>query len=166
MTQLMNMQDVQAKISEQVKVSMFNLIPDEKVQELVESEISAYFESGTADFFAIKEKASYESHEKQSIQAKVSPFRLLVWEQLNSVLSAKIQEVFDSPEFLTRCVIGDGDKVNIENAAMARQEKIAVGMASAVFNQAIAESLRMAVYDTRGDISQRIAIIMKQQGQR
>jgi len=166
MTQLMNMQDVQAKISEQVKVSMFNLIPDEKVQELVENEISAYFESGTADFFAVKEKASYGSHEKQSIQSKVSPFRLLVWEQLNIVLGDKLQEIFKSPEFLSRCIIGDGDKANIENSAMARQEKIAVGMAAIVFNQAITESLRVAAYDTRGDISQSIAAIMMQQGQR
>lgn len=159
MTELMNMKDVQAKISEQVKVSMFNLIPDDKIQELVESEINAYFEAGTADFFVIKE-SGYQRNE-QSIQAKVSPFRLLVWEQLNKVMNVKLKEVFSSPEFLGRCIIGDEDKSNAESIAMDRQEKIALSMASTLFNNAISESLRMAAWDTQSDISQSVGLIMQ-----
>lgn len=164
MTQLMNMQDVQAKISEQVKVSMFNLIPDEKVQELVESEINAYFEAGTANFF-VKKESGYGSNQ-QSIEAKVSPFRLLVWEQLNKVLSDKLQEIFKSPEFIERCIIGDGDKAAIQDAAMARQEKIALSMAAMLFQRAIEESLRNAVYDTTGEINHSVSQIMAQHGNR
>lgn len=159
MTELMNMKDVQAKISEQVKVSMFNLIPDEKVQELVEGEINAYFEAGTADFFATKE--SGYGRNQQSIQAKVSPFRLLVWEQLNSVMSEKLKEVFNSPEFRTRCIIGDEDKTGLENVAMARQETIALQMASQVFTRAIEESLSIAACDTQSNISNSVGIIMQ-----
>lgn len=160
MTDLVTMKDVQDKIREQVKVSMFNLLPDEKVQELVEKEIAAYFDCCTENFFV----PSNHHGSKLEIQAAVSPFRLLVWQQLNKVLSANLDKIFNSEEFIKRCIIGDATTGDIESAAMVRQEKIALSMATLMFDSLISESLRRATYDTRSEISRGVVELLLQAG--
>lgn len=160
MTGLVTMKDVQDKILEQVKVSMFNLLPDEKVQELVEKEIAAYFDCCTENFVV----PSVHYGNKYEIKAAVSPFRLLVWQQLNDILSDNLNKIFKSEEFIKRCIIGDAATADIEKAAMVRQEKIALNMATIMFDRLISESLQKATYETRSDISNGIVGILLQAG--
>jgi hypothetical protein len=141
--QLANMGDLKEKISEQIKVSIFNLLPEDKITQMVEGEINAFFEEASANYWTIEESGgAYGGSRREAIKARVSPFRLLVWNQLSKHLEQQLKELFESEEFISRCVIGDADvKKDIQDAAMLRQERIALNLASSMFDRMIGESL-------------------------
>ncbi|CAH9016997.1 hypothetical protein VP150E351_P0139 [Vibrio phage 150E35-1] len=150
-TELANMSDIQEKIKEQVKVMTFNLLPDDKFEELVKGEIDAFFDSEVSKYQVAKTSKSYTANEYE-LTTSVSPFRMMVWTELNKVLKGKLTEVLEEPAFVSACLIDEPTTKGIQDEAMSRQERIAVSMAQMMFQNQIAEALRMASYDTQNDI--------------
>lgn len=162
-----NMGDIKDKISEQIKVSIFNMLPEDKITQMVEDEINAFFEAPGANYWAVEQTGStYARSEKTVIQAKVSPFRLLVWNQLNDHLKSQLDSLFDSPEFIHRCAIGDGQvKEDIQKAAMTRQESIALSMASLLFDRMIGDTILMGAQETKSAIQMAVFNILAENNQ-
>lgn len=165
---LVNMNDLKTKVSEQIKVAIFNLLPDDKIADMVEVEINAFFEEPGSNFWAVEESrggSMYNSNNKAVIQAKVSPFRLMVWSQLQKHLSDQLDEIFKSDEFTTRCQIGDGQvKDDIQKAAMTRQEQIALSMSSVMFDRMIGESIMMGTNETKSAIEMAVFDVLGRSG--
>lgn len=158
---LSNMNDLKDKLSEQIKVSIFNMLPDDKIAELVDAEINAFFEEPGAEYWAVIQQSGYGSDQRAKIMARVSPFRLIVWNQLTKHLESNLDELFKSPEFIKRCHIGDESvKKDIQSKAMNRQEQIALGMASIVFDRMISESLITASEQTKSALEIAVRNVM------
>lgn len=152
MTELMNMQDIKTQISEQIKVSLFNLLPEDKLVELVENELNAYFSEPVTEFWAVTETYDYSKPKLSGIAAKVSPFRLLVWTEINAQLKDSISAILESPEFYARCTLGDEASEAITRSAMSRQEAIALSMVTRAFDSVISETIRLSATDTNHSI--------------
>lgn len=158
---LSNMNDLKDKLSEQIKVSIFNMLPDDKIAELVDAEINAFFEEPGAEYWAVIQQSGYGSDQRAKIMARVSPFRLIVWNQLTKHLESNLDELFKSPEFIKRCHIGDESvKKDIQSKAMNRQEQIALGMASIVFDRMISESIITASQQTKSALEIAVRNVM------
>lgn len=163
---LSNINDLKEKLSEQIKVSIFNMLPDDKIAELVDSEIKSFFDEPGAEYWAVTQSSRYGEDQKAKIMARVSPFRLIVWNQLTKHLESNLDELFRSPDFIDRCKIGDQSvKDDIQKLAMTRQEKIALGMASVLFDRMISESLMNAEYQTKSALKLAVRNVMIEDGQ-
>lgn len=162
---LSNINDLKDKLSEQIKVSIFNMLPEDKIAELVDAEIKAFFEETGAEYWAVTQQSGYGSDQRAKIMAKVSPFRLIVWNQLTKHLESNLDELFKSPEFIKRCHIGDESvKKDIQSQAMNRQEKIALGMASIVFDRMICDSLFGANQEIKSALQIAVRNVMIESG--
>ena len=103
---LMNFQGVKEKITEKVKVSFFELLPDDKFTELVNSEIKAFFESTIEDFEikSVKERSySYGSDSTVNVKltTPISPFRAIVWGECKALVIKKLDTYFTDEGFAT-----------------------------------------------------------------
>ena len=58
-TQLLNMEDIKTKIQESVKVRFFELLPDEKFKELVNTEVNDFFNATTQKFNIVNNSNNY-----------------------------------------------------------------------------------------------------------
>ncbi|EKZ9178192.1 hypothetical protein RFA54_001648 [Vibrio vulnificus] len=162
---LSNINDLKDKLSEQIKVSIFNMLPDDKIADLVEEEIKAFFEEPCAEYWAVTQQSGYGSDQRAKIMARVSPFRLIVWNQLSKHLERNLDELFGSPEFIARCQIGDESvKDDIQNQAMSRQERIALGMASVLFDRMVGDSLLNATRETKSALYFAVQNVMSENG--
>ncbi|HFQ5056291.1 TPA: hypothetical protein ACGU7J_001673 [Vibrio vulnificus] len=162
---LSNINELKDKLSEQIKVSIFNMLPDDKIAELVEAEINAFFDEPGTEYWAVTQQSGYGHDQRAKIMARVSPFRLIVWNQLTKHLESNLDELFKSPEFIERCHIGDESvKEDIRNKSMSRQESIALGMASVLFDKMIGESLLRANLDTKSALEIAVRNVMVENG--
>jgi hypothetical protein len=75
--ELIKMDEVKEKINEQVKVSFFNLIPDDAFKKLVEQELNAFFETETTMTIEHNE-GGYNSRETWAWRTKMTPFRQMI----------------------------------------------------------------------------------------
>lgn len=95
-TDLLNMNDLKVKITDQVKVSFFNLLPDDKFKELVDTEVKAFFEATSAEFTVaeISTAGYYGRSDRLKLTTPISPFRAIVWNECNKQVVDKIKGMF------------------------------------------------------------------------
>jgi len=120
---LTTFQQVQEKIKESVKVQFFNMLPDEAFQAMIEKEIAAFFEVQGAEF-----TLKGGSYDRQKLIAEISPFRLMVWEQVKTLTAIRMKTVLESDEFKQACM-GPGQESQLKDCALSRFDSLAVAMA-------------------------------------
>jgi hypothetical protein len=153
--ELMNMQDLKEKITENVKLNFFNLIPDDKFEKLVNDEIKAFFET-TSEKFTIKGITNYNKVSK--LTTPISPFRAIVWNQCRDIVIARLEKHFRSPEFQTGSEYIDGDyrvllSDKFEKVLEEKANKLAATFFRDMFAMAIQSSIPDIVNATKDSIS-------------
>lgn len=144
MSELTTFQQVQERIKEQVKVQFFNMLPDEAFQQLIQKEIEAFFEV-TDQKFDIRKGDNWGSYAK--LQADVSPFRLLVWEQVKDHTAHRMKQVFESDAFKEACMSSELQG-ELGDAAKSRFESLCIAMAGSFFQQV----MQQAIFQTKQDV--------------
>ena len=144
MSELTNFQQVQDRIKEQVKVQFFNMLPDEAFQELIKKEIEAFFSNEDSKWDFVK--TSHYSN-VTSLQASVSPFRLLVWEQVRNQTAERLKKAYESEEFKIACLSSDLDG-ELNKAAQNRFEQLCIAMAGSMFQNL----MNQAIFQIKQDI--------------
>ncbi len=131
-------------VKDKIKATFVSLIPDDKWDEMVNKEIEAFFTPQTL-IFSEQDKytnGSWGAKRFSVIEAEMSPFRFLVWEECikkcQSFMSDKIQkEIFED-------TYGGYDqkeelkKIIVESAPLAASkffENISLGMMSQLQSQ-------------------------------
>lgn len=102
-TSVVNFTGIKEKIVERVKVSFFEMLPDDQFTKMVNDEIKAFFEA-TVEEFSIKEidsnKNAWASRlDKVKLTVPVSPFRAIVWNQCHELVNTKLDDVFKDDGF-------------------------------------------------------------------
>lgn len=97
-TEVLNMQGLKDKITEKVKTSFFELLPDDKFQELVDKEIQDFF-SATTEQFSIANIDSSWNSTSYFLKTPISPFRAIVWNQCQAMVASKLQHIFSDQGF-------------------------------------------------------------------
>lgn len=142
MSDITTFQHVQDKIKESVKVQFFDLLPDEAFQKLIQEEINAFFEVEGKEY--VLKSGSYGN---STLVAKISPFRVLVWDQVKELTKDRINQILDSPEFKEACM-GPGTDTLLVEAGKDRFERLAIAMSGTFFQQVMSQ----AMYQTKMDI--------------
>lgn len=88
------------RVAETIQVSFGMLIPAEQFNAMVEKEVKAFFEQETTEWI-VAEKASVSWDRNGSAQLKttLTPFRRLVWEKVQELCKAKLNEHLSSDQF-------------------------------------------------------------------
>lgn len=100
---LANNTEFAARLRDSVRAQLGLLIPEDQWDEYVQKEVAAFFTENS--LFKIKEvrtKNSYGHDTGQvmeSLECSVSPFRLMVWEEVHKIYKERIKDIFASPEF-------------------------------------------------------------------
>jgi hypothetical protein len=143
MSEITTFQHVQDKIKESVKVQFFNLLPDEAFQKLIQEEINAFFEVKNEEY--VLKSGSYNN---STLVAKISPFRVLVWDQVKELTKVRMKELLESPEFKEACM-GPGTDTSLVEAGKDRFERLAIAMSGTFFQQVMLQ----AMHQTKMDIN-------------
>lgn len=145
--ELMNMQDLKEKITENVKLNFFNLIPDDKFEKLVNDEIKVFFEATSEEFSIIP--TSYNNNQIK-ITTPISPFRAIV--------STKIENYFKEDDFQIgqewegneyKALLSD----KFEKVLEEKANKLATAFFKDMFAMAIQNSIPDIVNATKNSIS-------------
>jgi hypothetical protein len=95
-----NMDDLKKRVTASVVAGFGMLIPQEAFDEMVNKEIKAFFELNEWQVaFENVKTGTYYNDTKEQTKILCTPFRLMVWRELQKILAKKIEEVFKSPEF-------------------------------------------------------------------
>lgn len=146
--QLAVSQEFQDNLSKKIKDQFFDMLPEEKFKELIEKEMSAFFED-TADFEIKHERNSGFGYSEGSskIISKVSPFRLIIWECLNELCRERLQEFLNSDNL--KVVVGydeHGGQQTLELSELLdkKLESIAMDMAKNMFSGMFGAAVQQA----------------------
>lgn len=149
--QLAVSQEFQDNLSKKIKDQFFDMLPEEKFKELIEKEMSAFFED-TADFEIKHERNSGFGYSEGSskIISKVSPFRLIIWECLNELCRERLREFLDSDEL--RVGVGydsEGRTHTFELSELLdkKLEQMAMSMAKNMFRDMFGQAVQAAKND-------------------
>lgn len=96
--------DFKTKLSERIKDMLMDMIPEDKINGLIDAEIKAFFETPSESYVMTGEARDrstdyWAANKSVNITVKATPFRALVWGECHKYLDSKIKEVFQSPEF-------------------------------------------------------------------
>ena len=151
--ELMNMQDVREKIVESVKVNFFNLISEHKFQKLVNDEINEFFEATTKEF-KVENINNYDKKITR-ITTPISPFRALVWEQCNLIVSSKIQKYFQGPDYQISTK-WDDQELEWKNLLSEKFEKVLEEKANKLAATFFKDMFSMALQSSIPEVAQQI----------
>ena len=102
-----NAQAFKERVAESVRASFGMLIPEEDWQAMVDKEVKAFFEDTKTHFELIDKHNGYVGYgsasKKVLVAEGLTPFRVLVWEQLHKLVKPKITEYFNTHEDWMTC---------------------------------------------------------------
>jgi hypothetical protein len=159
-TELINMTDIKEKITEQVKVSFMNLIPEDKFKELVNAELKAFFEDERQFLYTEENRNNYNASWRANL--KMTPFRQMVWEEVHKLASAKFEEVKKTTDWAVEMDhVWDEEKQEFIKAyqteAEAKAETLALGMAKNFFKHLVTTSMQCTTSNMNNDFDARVA---------
>lgn len=82
---------IQEKMTEQVRKVIFDMLPEDSINSLIEKEFKAYFESPDSPFRVTRIEDRYSS--AASINLHASPFRVLVWNEIHTYIKPRLQAI-------------------------------------------------------------------------
>lgn len=93
-------QDYSEKIKARFKDIMIDLLPPDQLDSYIEKEIKAFFEDTTSQFTITETtERSYSSNKViRTFGVSCSPFRLLIWQELNKLVMVKVSALTESEE--------------------------------------------------------------------
>lgn len=154
---LMSNKDFSERVTEKVRDVFMDLIPDDKLAELVSKEVSAFFD-GEVDFL-VTEKQGYGSAQGKVI-SRVSPFRLIVWETVNKLVRDKINEHLESDQFKVDLYYNEFGQSQVHelNEFMEKKlEAFTMEMSRNMFRDLFATAINASQQAARSEIQQSIA---------
>ncbi len=157
---LLNMNDLKVKITDQVKISFFNLLPDDKFKELVDTEVKAFFEA-TSDEFTVAElrrNNSYYQSDTMKLTTPISPFRAIVWAECHKQVIEKIKNMFGEQGIYVGSYWGNmGEEVKTMSTKLEDMlKKQANELAATFFSQMFAQAFSMVAPQITNDVVARI----------
>lgn len=164
MTDLVSTTDFKEKVTEKVRATFMDIIPEEALNELVQKEINDFF-NVTSENFTLKVTANrfgYNNGNDAEVEMRVSPFRHLVWQQVRNLVDPALKGIFESEEWKTEVAYDNLGKqeVRINELLDAKLEQYVTIMAKAMFQQAFGA----AVEASKADTSQQVIEKLQQNG--
>jgi hypothetical protein len=136
-TQLLNMEDIKTKIQESVKVRFFELLPDEKFKELVNTEVNEFFNATIQKFNIVNNNCYYGNSRTVELNTPVSPFRAIIWNECNKLVQEKIQSIFASQGYniMTSYLENGNETIDLSPALDALLSKKINELSAAFFKE-------------------------------
>lgn len=156
-TGLMSNKEFSERVTDKVRDVFMDLIPDDKLTELVSREVSAFFD-GEVDFI-VTEKQGYGSANGKVI-SRISPFRLIVWETVNKLVRDKITEHIESDQFKVDIYYNEFGQTQVHelNDFMDKKlEAFTMEMSRNMFRDLFASAVNASQQAARSEIQQSIA---------
>jgi len=149
------------KVTQKVRDVFLDLLPEDAFTDLVNKEVSAFFEE-SAEFTITKgNNGGYNRPSTpDTIGGKVSPFRLIVWEAVNKMVRDKIQAHLHSDKFRTDVTYNEFGQQQVEelNEFMdAKLEHFAMGMAKNMFKDLFASAIEQSKMTTMNEVNNALA---------
>lgn len=98
-----NMGDLKKRITEQVQANFGMLIPPDKFAEMVNTEVAAFFEVSDLTLFSRTERKEGSDWNRATYtedwKIKATPFRVLIWLEVNKLISESLKAHFASEAF-------------------------------------------------------------------
>jgi hypothetical protein len=159
-------QDYTQKIKERFKYIMIDLLPADQLDAYIQNEVNAFFTDTDAKFTITEKTERVYSSNKivREFGVSCSPFRLLIWQELNTLVMAKIRELTESNELKASIYssIDDTGYVEYEEALGDRWEKkleahiqtLAKDMFRSMFTQAVMTAKEETVKEIQNHANQ------------
>lgn len=90
--------EMQQTLGLKIKEMLMGMIPDEKINLLIEQEINAFFTEENTSFVYSDGVQSYGRNERETLTAKISPFRALVWRECSVYAQKMLKDFFENSE--------------------------------------------------------------------
>lgn len=147
---------IQEKVASNVKAMMFDMLPEEQFQAMVEKEWRAFFEEPQQQFDVTSySSGGYLAPQKHKVACAVTPFRAMVWGAIVEELLPMLKKTMESEDWKVQMTdVWDGKESEMQVAVNenmeARFEKMAVKMAASMFR----EMMGLAVQNVRTETEQ------------
>jgi hypothetical protein len=158
--------EMQQNLSLRIKDMLMGMIPDDRINDMIQKEISAFFTEENAEFTFTEESAGYHSDKRQRMHTRVSPFRAMVWAECSKHAKKMIGDFFENPESQFFAIASQewigtpgqpgGGYVNVGGAlSVAMEERLkehALEMASNMFRGIFASAVEASRATIKGDL--------------
>ena len=147
-------EDFKTKVSNRVRDIFMDLIPDDTLNEMVAKEIKAFFENADQTY-RVREGTGYGA--VKQFETMCSPFRLMVWNEVRTLVEPKLQTIFNSEEWKTETIWNSDThmtEVQISELLDAKLEKVATLMAKNMFQNMFSQAVVAVKADLTNDVRQ------------
>lgn len=154
MGELITNQDFKTKVTSKVRDVFMDLIPDEELTKLVESEIHAFFHNEEMlEMEFIRER--YRSPD--TFKVRTTPFRVIVWTEVEKLLRDKLKEIFNQESFASSVGYDEFGIADPASAVLSEHleqnlEKLVIKMAASMFKGMFAVANEQNKRDTINEI--------------
>lgn len=169
MSNLANPEQFATKLQEKILNHLADLIPEEKMKEMVDKAIDDYFNVETAVDVSLH--TAGESWGRSSARFRMSPFNAIVFSYMNKlayqVLSAKYVSKDSMPEKLsdeqaqTMAETLFSSSENAFEVAFAQQKAIMAQMADQAYTEAAKQEIKNMLVDLQRHMAQQLPYIPK-----
>jgi hypothetical protein len=90
--------ELQERLSSKIKEALFDLLPEEKVNELLAAEIKGFFET-EVDFILDTVPGGYNTDPLARLKYRATPLTVMVHGQVHKFFKEKLEAFFAGPEF-------------------------------------------------------------------
>lgn len=147
------------RVSETIQASFGALIPEATWQAMVEKEVKAFFEDPGAEWVVTQINGSYQRDALHTLQTRMTPFRRLVWEKVQGLCKAKIEELLTDGTLrgYVNNYSYDGKPVEVQLSEFLEKKlsELAPKMAETFFRGAFGVAVEQAKQEIRNEIAQR-----------
>jgi hypothetical protein len=146
-------------ITKKVRDVFMDIIPDDKLSEMVSNEIKAFFEDTNSSFIVTEVSSSGWSNNKTlEYKSSCTPFRLLIWKEVTSLVKSKVQALTESEALKAEvytAISNDGYNEAVATLSEkweAKLDTMVLDMAKEMFRGAFAQAVTAARTNTVMDI--------------
>lgn len=151
-----NKDDFQERVTDSVRSNIGMLIPEEEFDNLVQKEIKAFFEEELEHTTVDKKVTGYNRKDKIIQSVKITPFRKMVWDEVERQLKSKLKDSFKESKVANAVDKFWGDKnmdsfqwdEYVENLT----KEIAPKMAEKMFERIVAEAVDISVREVQDNM--------------
>lgn len=149
------------RVTTKVREVFLDLLPADVFSEMVNKEVSAFFEEDAEFSILHGEPQSFgRSRTESKITSKVTPFRLIVWESVNTMVREKIDEHLKSDKFRVDVTYNEFGQQQVDelNAFLDKKlEDFALRMAKNMFKDMFAAAVGQAQVSAQAEVGQALA---------
>lgn len=138
-------------LRERIRAAVMDLIPEEQLDKLIQTEIEAFFKPD-ADFIFESKQTGYGN--KMVAQVPVSPFRVIVWDQLRAIVSPMLEKALVARQEHLKDMLEDHFKQKVSPDFNEGFDKALDLMVQRHLKLQVAESMQFALINLRSSIQQ------------